>query len=319
MSASPTVASIARMKLQLIPLTAFGVLAFTGADARAFLQGQLSCDVAGLAPDAVTPGSYNTPKGRMLASFLLWAQGDGFRMQLPRELCEPVRKRLAMFILRSKVTAEEVSAQYRLYGLIGGEVAEALSAAGIAPPPRPWSRTIANGAVAVRYGTTRCALIVDAVFDPALLKQLPATAGDERAWRLADIRDGLPWIFMSTQEQFVPQTANLDLIGGVSFNKGCYPGQEIVARMHFLGRLKERMVRARSLGAAPDPGTRLYSATFGEQAAGTIVDAVALPEGGCELLAVAQLAAVEAGDLAIGQPGGPRLTVLPLPYAVPAK
>jgi folate-binding protein YgfZ len=303
------------MPLQLIPLPSFGILAFTGADARAFLQGQLSCDVEGLSADAVTPGSYNTPKGRMLASFLLWAQADGFRMLLPLELCEPIRKRLAMFILRSKVKAEDVSAQCQRYGLIGGGIADALSSAGIALPPRPWSRAVADGATAVRYGTTRCALIVDADSGPTLLKRLPATAGDERPWRLADIRDGLPWIFKSTQEQFVPQTANLDLIGGVSFSKGCYPGQEIVARMHYLGRLKERMVHASSAGAAPAPGSRLYSAAFGEQAAGTVVDAVALPEGGSELLAVAQLAAVAAGDLSVGQPDGPRVTVLPLPYA----
>jgi folate-binding protein YgfZ len=307
------------MKPQLIPLTAFGLLAFTGADAGSFLQGQLSCDVTGLAPDAVTPGSYNTPKGRMLASFLLWSQADGFRMQLPLELCEPIRKRLAMFILRSKVKAEDLSAQYALYGLLGDDVTAALATAGAAPPPRPWSRTATDRAVTLRYGSARHVLVVDAKTDSDLPGRLQAIPGDESAWRLADIRDGLPWIVRATQEQFVPQTANLDLIGGVSFSKGCYPGQEIVARMHYLGRLKERMIRAASAGAAPDPGSKLYSAAFGEQAAGTVVDAVALPEGGCECLAVAQLAAVEAGDLAIAHPGGPRLTVLPLPYAVPAK
>jgi folate-binding protein YgfZ len=307
------------MKLQLIPLTAFGLLAFTGADARAFLQGQLSCDVAGLAPDAVTPGSYNTPKGRMLASFLLWAQGDGYRMLLPLELCEPVRKRLGMFILRSKVKAEDVSAQCALYGLVGDDVSAALATVGAAPPPRPWSRTVSDGAVTLRYGAARHLLVVDANTGSGLPGRMQALPGDERVWRLADIRDGLPWIVRATQEQFVPQNANLDLIGGVSFSKGCYPGQEIVARMHYLGRLKERMIRAVSAGAVPDPGSKLYSAAFGTQAAGTVVDAVGLPEGGCELLAVAQLAAVEAGDLAIGNPGGPRLTVLPLPYAVPAK
>jgi folate-binding protein YgfZ len=307
------------MKPQLIPLTAFGLLAFTGPDAGTFLQGQLSCDVAGLAPDAVTPGSYNTPKGRMLASFLLWSQADGFRMQLPLELCEPIRKRLAMFILRSKVKAEDVSAQYAFYGLIGDDVTATLATAGAAAPPRPWSFAATDRAVTLRYSSARHVLVVDAKTDSALPGRQQAITGDESAWRLADIRDGLPWIVRATQEQFVPQTANLDLIGGVSFSKGCYPGQEIVARMHYLGRLKERMIRAASTGAAPDPGSKLYSAAFGEQAAGTVVNAVALPEGGCECLAVAQLAAVESGDLAIAHPGGPRLTVLPLPYAVPAK
>jgi folate-binding protein YgfZ len=295
----------------LVTLDRFGLLAFTGADARAFLQGQLSCDVEGLAPDAVTPGSYNTPKGRMLATFLLWAEADGYRMLLPRTLCEPIRKRLAMFILRSKVKAEDMTAEHRLYGLLAGDAAEVCAPLGVAAPTQAYRVATTAGHTAVRLDTDRILLVTPADVS------LAATAANDDAWALADIRNGLPWVLPETQERFVPQTANLDLIGGVSFSKGCYPGQEIVARMHYLGRLKERMLRAHVDTAPPAPGTRLYSAAFGAQSAGMVVNAARLPEGGSELLAVAQRAAENAGDLAIATPEGPQLHPLSLPYTVP--
>lgn len=299
------------MSPTVLTLSRFGLLAFTGPDARAFLQGQLSCDVEGLVQDAVTPGSYNTPKGRMLATFLLWAEADGYRMLLPRTLCEPIRKRLAMFILRSKVKAEDVTAAHRLYGLLAGDPAEVCLPLGVAAPAQAYGVTTAAGHTAVRLDTNRVLLVTPAGAN------LAATAQNDDAWTLADIRNGLPWVLPETQEQFVPQTANLDLIGGVSFSKGCYPGQEIVARMHYLGRLKERMLRAHVDAAPPAAGTRLYSAAFGAQAAGMVVDAASAPEGGSELLAVAQRAAEAAGDLALAAPDGPRLRPLPLPYRVP--
>jgi folate-binding protein YgfZ len=295
----------------LLMLDRFGLLAFTGPDARAFLQGQLSCDVEGLAPDAVTPGSYNTPKGRMLATFLLWANADGYRMLLPRSLCEPIRKRLAMFILRSKVKAEEVTAAHRLYGLLAGNAGDVCAPLGVAAPAQTYRVAITTGHTAVRLDADRVLLVTPADVS------LTTTAANDDAWTLADIRNGLPWVLPETQEQFVPQTANLDLIGGVSFSKGCYPGQEIVARMHYLGRLKERMLHAHVDTAPPSPGTRLYSATFGAQAAGMVVNAAPAPEGGSELLAVAQRAAETAGDLTIAAPEGFRLHPLALPYTVP--
>ncbi|MGH8620408.1 MAG: YgfZ/GcvT domain-containing protein [Burkholderiales bacterium] len=299
-------------------LDQFGLLAFTGPEARAFLHGQLSCDVEGLAPDAVTPGSYSTPKGRMLATFLLWTEADDVRLLLPRALCEPVRKRLAMFILRAKVKAEDATAQHRLYGLQAGDPAPLLAPLGIAAPAHAFHVATAGGRTALRLDAERVLLVTPAgsVSGAAPADPLATAPADTGAWALADIRGGLPWILPETQEQFVPQTANLDLIGGVSFTKGCYPGQEIVARMHYLGRLKERLLHAHVDAPPPAPGTRLYSAAFGAQAAGTVVNAAADPAGGSELLAVAQLAA--AGDLALAAPDGPRLRPLPLPYPVPA-
>ncbi|MGH8623004.1 MAG: YgfZ/GcvT domain-containing protein, partial [Burkholderiales bacterium] len=134
-------------------------------------------------------------------------------------------------------------------------------------------------------------------------------------WEWLDIRAGIPVILPATQEAFVPQMVNLDVIGGVSLSKGCYPGQEIVARMHYRGTLKQRMYLANVAESdSPQPGDKLYSPGLGEQACGTIVNAARSPEGGCDVLAVIQIASAEKGDVHWKAPGGPALKLLPLPY-----
>jgi folate-binding protein YgfZ len=136
-------------------------------------------------------------------------------------------------------------------------------------------------------------------------------------WRWLGIRAGVPVIGAATQDLFVPQTANWDLLGGVSFQKGCYPGQEIVARTQYLGRLKERMHLFHVDGPPSPPATKIYGAVFGDQACGTVVNAAAAPDGGSDLLAILQLSALD-GALRVGSPIGPALAPLPLPYAIPA-
>jgi len=136
-------------------------------------------------------------------------------------------------------------------------------------------------------------------------------------WRWLGIRAGVPVVGAATQDLFVPQTANFDLLGGVSFQKGCYPGQEIVARAQYLGRLKERMHLFHIDGPPPPPATKIYGDVFGEQACGTLVDAAPAPGGGSDGLAVVQLSALD-GLLRVGSPDGPVLAALPLPYAIPA-
>ena len=146
-------------------------------------------------------------------------------------------------------------------------------------------------------------------------------AGAERSgasWDLLDIRAGIPVITAATQEAFVPQMVNLDVLGGVSFEKGCYPGQEIVARMHYRGTLKQRMYLAHVEGTEqPQPGDKLYSPAFGEQSSGTIVNAAAAPDGGSDVLAVVQIAAGGTNsEVHWKNPAGPRLTFRTLPYSV---
>ena len=132
------------------------------------------------------------------------------------------------------------------------------------------------------------------------------------------MRAGVPMITAATQDQFVAQAANWDALGGVDFRKGCYTGQEIVARMQYLGRLKERLFAFRASIEPPAPGTRLYSAAFGDQASGTVVNSAPDPDGGSRFLAVAQIQAADAGAMAVASPDGPPAQLEPLPYDVPA-
>jgi tRNA-modifying protein YgfZ len=272
--------------------TGWGILHVTGDDALAFLHGQLSSDVTSLAPGAGQYWSYNSPKGRMLANGVLWrspasTQDAGVVMLLATDLAESVRRRLAMFVLRAKVSIDDATGHRALIGLAGdGSAAAARNAFGVAP-----------------------------MLKAALARH--ASTVDTDTWRWFGIAAGVPWITAATTDLFVPQMANWDVLGGVNFQKGCYTGQEIIARMQYLGRLKERLFAFRADVLEAKPAARLYSSTFGEQACGTVVDAAPDPAGGIALLAVAQIAAADAGDLALGAPGGPRLRRRPLPYDVP--
>jgi folate-binding protein YgfZ len=300
-----------------VALAQAGLLRFSGADAQTFLQGQLSCDVAALNPLQATYGSYNTPKGRMLASFVLWRAGADYFMQLPRVLCEPIRKRLSMYILRSKVQAADVSTDWALFGLCGNDIDAALAAAGLPVPVARLALAEAGDTRVLRLDAGRCQIMAPATQAAAvgdLLKKV-AEAAPEPVWERAAILAGIPVITPPTQEQFVPQMANLDLIGGVSFSKGCYPGQEIVARMHYLGKLKQRMVLAHvEADPPPQPGDKLYSAELAEQSSGMVVNAAPAREGGFDLLAVVQTSSFSDNGLHLASPTGPALKMLPMPY-----
>jgi hypothetical protein len=257
----------------------------------------------------------------MLASFLLWRTADAYYMQLPRSLCEPVRKRIAMFILRSKVKAIDVSDGWALLGIAGTGTERILKQKLGHLPSAPMEIATAGNVFVLKLDSTRLQLMVAANYATQIsgtLANETIPAGRE-AWDLLDIRAGVPFILPETQEQFVPQTANLDLIGGISFSKGCYPGQEIVARMHYLGKLKQRMYLAHIETAEPPrPGDRIVSAKLGGQASGMIINAAAVPEGGYDSLAVMQIESVAAGDARWKSLAGPLLRFRQLPYQAPS-
>ncbi len=307
----------AKAGTRLAELSQFGLIRFAGADAASFLHGQLSCDVAGLQPDRATYGSYNTPKGRMLASFLLWRVGAEYFMQLPRVLCEPILKRLSMYILRSKVQSADASDTYALIGIAGVQAESALRAAFTQIPDRALSSTQTDDTTLLRLDADRFEIVAPLEQAKQMLGTLwtYAEPADTAFWDWTNIRAGIPSIVSATQDQFVPQMANLDLIGGVSFNKGCYPGQEIVARMHYLGRLKQRMYLANiAAPAAPLAGDKLYSADFGDQACGMIVNAAPSLDGGYDVLAVIQIESANRGDVRFKSTDGTALRLLELPY-----
>jgi len=302
--------------------TRWSMLRVAGSDAIAFLHGQLSSDVEALGPGSGQYWSYNSPKGRMLANGVLWRApaGDSVTMLVAADLAESLRKRLAMFVLRAKATIEDAGRAMTLIGIAGDRAAEAVHDA-FGPSLAPGAAA-AFGRDAQAFMLPDCRVVVVAsqaegpVLQAALARHAPWIGNDE--WRWFGIAAGVPWITAVTSDLFIPQTLNFDLLGGVSFTKGCYPGQEIVARMQYLGRLKERLFAFHADALDAGPAMRLYSATLdATQPCGTLVDAAPDVDGGVALLAVAQIAAVEADDVTLGAPGGPRLVRRPLPYAVP--
>jgi folate-binding protein YgfZ len=300
-------------------LAHFGLVRFSGTESPTFLHNQLTCDVAGLAAGGSTYGSYCTPKGRMLATFLLWRAGEDFFMQLPSSLREPIQKQLSKYILRAKVKTTDVSSEWTLIGVSGKNSAALVQQAVGGAPNTVHGVAQTSDAMAIKLPGERYEIVAAREKAQALLASLASSA--EKAgpdyWDWLDIRAGIATILPATQEAFVPQMVNLDLIGGVSLTKGCYPGQEIVARMHYRGTLKQRMYLANIAGNdAPQPGDKLYSPDFGEQACGTIVNAARSPEGDHDVLAVIQIASAEKGNVHWKSPNGPSLKLLPPPYAV---
>lgn len=301
-------------------LSQLGVISIKGEDAGDFLQGQVSCDVKTIAPDASTYGSYCTAKGRALATFILWRSDAGYFMALSRGLLPAIQKRLQMYVLRAKVILTDVSSQVLLLGLAARvDTPELARHFGVIPSMDHHGARSANGLL-LRLGQTRWLWVSD---DSAASRAWPGLAREFRpvgapAWSWLDIRAGLPWITPATQEQFVPQMINLELIGAVSFQKGCYPGQEIVARTQYLGKLKRRMYLANiaTTENVPTPGTELFSEDLGGQASGMVVNAQASPHGGYDLLAVAQATSVAASVVHLGSPQGPVLAFQSLPYAL---
>ncbi len=302
------------------PAPGFGLVTVEGPDAASFLHNQLSIDVQGMADGEARWSTWNSPKGRMLATLLLWRrERDAFAALAAADLTEALAKRLAMFVLRAKAKVADRSASGRRFGVAGPGAAEAVRVAlGDAPVPGQGLAAADAWLMAPLDGR----IFVHAPDDRAedVLSRLTAHAEPVSAAHLdwLGVQAGVPVVTRATQDLFIPQTANLDLVGGVDFNKGCYPGQEIVARMRYLGRQKERLFAFHAGGDVPAPATPLFSAEFGEQACGHVVNAAPAPGGGADLLAVVQWAAHEANDLRMGATDGPALAPLPLPYDVPS-
>jgi folate-binding protein YgfZ len=245
--------------MQRARLTRYGLLSVTGPDARAFLHAQLTNDIEHLAADRWALAGWCSAKGRLLASFIVVPSPQGFLLQLARDLAAPVAKRLAMFVLRAKVKISDETASWAQHGLWDAD---------ITGPDVAWNGDV----VTVRVEPRRYLQLGPA----SALTQSPNA--DEVQWTLHEIRAGRPLITQATQDQFVPQMVNFEVIGGVDFRKGCYPGQEIVARAQYRGQVKRRLVHARApAGVSLAPGQEFNG--------GTVVD-VAPTDSGAELLAV---------------------------------
>ena len=276
----------ARSHAVVCPLSHFELLRFSGTDAQTFLQNQLTCDVLQVAPTAACYGGYCTPKGRLIADFLLMRTPQAYLMHLPADSADVLAERLRKFVLRAKVAIGRETG-LRAIG-IGGPEAPSLVRHFIGEPPHlPLESVQYPAATLLRLpGAAFLALApqqeIAGLWD--MIARQAAPAGMD-AWNWLQIRAGIPWITGATREQFVPQMVALDTIGGVDFHKGCYPGQEIVARTHYLGEVKRALRFGHSEGAAT-AGDALLSADG--QSRGMVVNAAPAADGGYDLLAVVQ-------------------------------
>lgn len=299
-------------------LSQLGVIAFSGVDTATFLQGQLTNDVRALHADSAQWNGYCNPKGRLLGNFLVWRQGDDTCLQMSGDIVPGVQKRLAMFIMRAKVKARDASDETVRLVVAGAAAQAAVQAAMGVLPAAAMTTAIGESGLVVRIGNDKFVLSVAPETAPAVWQALAghATPVGAPVWDWLRLNAGIPMIVAATQEQFVPQMVNLEAIGGVSFQKGCYPGQEIVARSQYLGKMKRRMFLAH-VDAAAAPGDSLYSADVPGQATGTVVNAAPAPDGGFDILAVAQIESARTQTLHLKADDGAALALRPLPYTLP--
>ena len=291
------------------------LIAARGADAAAFLHAQLTSDIAGMSAPQTQYSGYCSPKGRLLATFLAWRCDDEFLLQLPESLRELVQAQLSKYVLRAHV--QLARSTRRLFGVWGDDAEAALASLARVLPGRDHEAVSAEDLYLARLPPRRYLIAVaqsDAERVRARLADV-ARAKSESAWAALDVAAGVPTITPETQERYVPQMVNLDLIGGVSYTKGCYPGQEIVARTRYLGRLKQRMYRVHVPAPGARPGDALYSEAFGsEQACGALLNVAPLAGEGHDALAVIQTSAASAARWK--SLDGPPVVLKELPYAL---
>lgn len=297
------------------PLSHEGVLAVRGADAAKFLQGQLTCNLNYLSDTQASLGARCTQKGRMQSSFRILLQGDGVLLAMATELLEPQLADLKKYAVFSKSKLTDESAAWVRFGLVNADTA--LASLGLELSAETDSVVRNDALIAIRVSPGRAELWVPAEQGDAVRNQLAATLDqtDLNEWLLGQIRAGIGQVMPQTRELFIPQMLNLQAVGGVSFKKGCYTGQEIVARMQYLGKLKRRLYRL-SLDAPemPEPGTPLFSPSH-NSAIGEVVLAAKAGQT-IELLAVLQAEAADSGDVHVGTLEGPGLQLLDLPYTL---
>ena len=302
----------------LCDLSHLGLLEISGADADIFLQGQLSNDVLMLNGSNAHYSAYCNPKGRMLALFLAFAHYDHLHLQFNRELLEPIMKRLKMYVMRSKVEIKDVSDSIIKFGINGPEAAQILASSFAKIPAVDYELvSLDNGAILKLpsvNGDARFEIFTDAINAPLIWEALKNNCKvvEKPHWDWLEIQAGIPDITLKTQEQFVPQMLNLDVLGAINFKKGCYTGQEIVARTHYLGSVKRRTYLASIQSAsAAQAGDKVLDATQNE--VGQIVRVAPNLQGNFDALIEIRIDAKEAGNLTcLNSP----ITFKSLPYAL---
>ncbi len=240
----------------LYPILHLGILKISGSDAAKLLQGQITCNVNDITETKSSLGAICNPKGRVLSTFLLIKTPDAFLMMLPIDLLDSIQKKLRMYILRSDATLDNVTEKLCLFGL--NEQTNSNNVERF--------NTHQDTFISVSFSDTVNRQLIIADTDTAInlwthySTKENFTNANSAQWRYLDLLAGIPWLSNATTEEFIPQMLNLDELGGISYTKGCYTGQEIVARTHYLGKAKRELVLAECLSAHPPaPNTNIYT------------------------------------------------------------
>ena len=301
-------------------LSHLGLLQASGEDAQTFLQGQVTNDMKLLTGSNAQYAGYCNPKGRMLALFLTFAHQGHFHLQLNGTLKDAMMKRLKMYVMRSKVVIEDKSDEIIRFGIAGTEAAIALKAHFGSVPEEHFQLLEHDTATLLRLPgqAMRYEIFTRPGHATELWLMLAAkcTPVGQLGWEWHEIHAGIPDIGPATQEAFVPQMLNLDVLGGISFKKGCYTGQEIVARTHYLGKIKRRTYLGHvDTSDVPQPGAAIHGAD-GAEPVGMVVRSAPGPNGGFDFLYEVRLESLEAGPVRLGAAQGPQIQPLTLPYVL---
>ncbi|WP_194721320.1 CAF17-like 4Fe-4S cluster assembly/insertion protein YgfZ [Noviherbaspirillum malthae] len=310
-------------RIYVAPLADQGLIGLSGDDAASFLHNQITNDVENLPQTEARLAGYCSPKGRLLASFLMWKTGEEILLQLPRQIQPPIQKRLQMYVLRAKAKLQDAGDRLALLGIGGAGSGEMLAAWFPILPAQAYAKLDSDHGSLIRlpdaFGAARYQWILPAESAANLWPEITRIAHPVGTdiWRLTEIHSGIPQITLPTQEQFVPQMINFELVGGVNFKKGCYPGQEIVARSQYLGKLKRRMLLA-SVAAEARAGMEVFSSADPDQPCGMVVNAAPNLQGATDMLVEIKIAAAEDASVHLGSAQGPALSFAALPYSLPA-
>jgi len=309
-----TISDISVNDTVLCDLSHLGLLQIEGADAFTFLQGQVTNDVKQLDGHRAHYTGYCNPKGRLLALFLAFSHQNHVHLQMPKALIESIAKRLKMYVMRSKVEIQDVSESVIKIGINGPNATELLNTLFTTVPQNAYELvTLDNAAIVKLPGDKpRFEIFTDIANAPAIWNTLSqgTKTVDASYWEWLEIQAGIPEVYLNTQEEFVPQMLNLDLLDGINFKKGCYTGQEIVARTHYLGTIKRRTQLAH-INTQPNIGDDVLNGN--QESIGKIVRCAPTPGSGYDVLAEIRLESMDAGQLLVG---GSPLNIQPLPYKI---
>jgi folate-binding protein YgfZ len=304
-----------------VRLSDWGVIRARGEEAATFLHGQLTQDTQSLPVGAARLAGYCSPKGRLLATFVLWrAAPDEILLACSADLLAPTLKRLSMFVLRAKCKLSDASGELALWGVAAPLSGPPGAVPGIEMPAQPFETRTGAGGTAIRLpDAAGCARLLWAAVADAAAPALPACP--KPVWDWLEVQSAVPRVVARTVEAFVPQMVNLELVGGVHFQKGCYPGQEIVARSQYRGTVKRRMYLVEGEVGA-EPGAEVWAAEDASQPAGVVVLAATMGAGPAArhaALVEAKRALAESGELRLGAADGPALRRRALPYELPSE